>query len=200
MKEYKFLPEWEEDSDPEWEATQRQLSQPLEFTSTPLAATSIRNSPIAKEIKVHPYPHHNDKKSPHQQYQQHKQQQQQQQRTPNNAKTTPRQSLPHPESDMQQHYPPIPQQTLRYRNEDNARGNVHENEILMYREKLLQSVESVQCINDTLDSVCEYITSERTIDEKVSLYSFICFYLHAFYVVHISNLHVVIIQSMYIVL
>jgi hypothetical protein len=164
MKEY--LPEWD-DSDAEWELTQRQLSQPLDFTSTPLGPTSKRNTltQTPKEVKVHPFPNNSNQKVSHQQ----PSRETPHQRVPNSTKSVKSVLRRHPndEAHLHQHFPTNPIPAHGYAEVNPPRGNVHDNEILMYREKLLQSVESVQCINDTLDSVCQYIDTERTIDEKV---------------------------------
>jgi hypothetical protein len=37
----------------------------------------------------------------------------------------------------------------------------------MFREKLLQAVESVECVRAALASVHQYIATERTVDEQV---------------------------------
>lgn len=141
-----FLPEWD-DSDVEEVEDKR-----YDYT------TSLRNTrtPTPKEVKVHPHPSGERRAS--RQYQQHE---------PISMKSAPVSQYALNSNSTANQHKHLAQKTSYHIEPILQKGSVHENEILKFREILLQSVESVQCINETLDGVCEYIKAERTVDEKV---------------------------------
>jgi hypothetical protein len=152
-----FLPEWD-DSDGEWDMNHDLVATPL----GPTKAT-IRNTSTPKEVKIHPHPHSHNHSS-----HSHSRDNKSQHHVMSSKTASPRRSRY--DDTRQQNHPGYNHVSAEGNHNSSSRsgnGSEHNNEIMMFREKLLQSVESVQCINDTLDSVCEYINSERTIDEKV---------------------------------
>ena len=151
-----LLPEWD-DSESEWELTQQELKRHPEYISTPLGRANTRNT-TPREVKVHPFPTTSENKFKH--HPPHY--------VSSGTKSSPRnsnkESSNNNNTQSQFKSSSIPQNhAYNYQ----YRGDAHNNEIMMYREKTLQAVDSVQCIVESLDDVRQYIESERSIDEKV---------------------------------